>query len=114
MDSLNGVIEQLHVRVVECDLLQQTWQQHVSTINASCNITTAAPGAKAKPPPVSPVTAPAISLTPASMSAMAGGESAVDAMAKTPAIAATLVAKLKDSWQHLLRDRAARGMYTSL
>ena len=75
------------------------------------NVCLAVQGSKPKPAPVSPVTAAAVSLTPASMMGDGGGsESALDSMSRTPAIAATLAAKLRDSWQHLLRDRAAGGM----
>ena len=110
LERLNAVINQLKSRVIDSNLLEQTWQQHVNTINAACNITTIPPSKAGIPPPAAP---PHMSLTPASMmpgGSGGGGESAVTAMAKTPAIAATLVGKLKDSWQHLLRDRAARAL----
>lgn len=73
MDNLSSVIDQLESRLVECNLLEHTWRQHETTINAACHITTtAAGGGKGKGGASSgvmapPLTAPAVSLTPASM-----------------------------------------------
>ena len=112
MEGLSSNIGQLSNKLMESRILEHTWKQHVTNINAACNITTTPPSKTTQPGgiqlPLAPP--PHMSLTPASMAGGAfgpGSESAVKAMSRTPAISSTLVSKLKDSWQHLLRDRAA-------